>query len=741
MQPRVGPGPLRINYRDELNPQQFAAVSAPDGPTLVLAGAGAGKTRTLTYRVAWLLEHGIPADRILLLTFTNKSAREMMQRVADLLPGELGPLWGGTFHSIGLRILRLHADRLGYQPGFTVADREDSKDLLTTCIADAGIDVKATRFPKAEVLGDWFSMALNTGRTLHQELEKHGESFLPLFDDIDRIRKAYNERKRRAGLMDFDDLLTLWLRLLRDHPDISEVYQRRFRHVLVDEYQDTNYLQAELLDTLAKRHGCLMAVGDDAQSIYSWRGANFANIFNFPERYAGAQVFKVETNYRSTPEILRLANAVIAANTRQFPKQLCPARPTGSLPALVVCGDANEQAAFVAQRALELREEGVPLQEMCVLYRSHFHALELQLELTRRNVPFQITSGIRFFEQAHIKDITAYLKLVTNPTDELAFKRLVRLLPGIGGKGSEKIWALFVANLAESRPEWVVPPAVSSDTSGSDNDGVLDEPTLSITTTTPPRSVAALLAGLAMTIPKKAAASWAQFTATIAQVQVPEMQNAPGQFLRQVLEADYGDYLKANFDNARKRLEEIEQLAAYADQFTSSTEFLSQLALQTNLEAEQENRQQQQPDDDDRLRLSTVHQAKGLEYTVVFVIMLSDGLFPSSRSAETIEGEEEERRLFYVAVTRAKNELYLCRPLLRFLPGGGRDAFQTPSRFLADFAPELVEEWNLHPTQRTSPPAGVRPGNSAGIVDAKSRAALTQDESVQPDSPTDGEPF
>jgi len=727
------PQTLRIDYRGELNDQQYAAVSAPNGPALVLAGAGAGKTRTLTYRVAWLLEHGTSPDRILLLTFTNKSAREMMQRVGELLPGDLGQLWGGTFHSIGLRLLRRHPDRLGYQPGFTVADREDAEDLLESCIADAGIDVKATRFPKAEVLAEVFSMAANTGRSVSEELERNHSSFVPLIDSIQRIHQAYAERKRRAGLMDFDDLLTLWLRLLREHSDVAEVYQRRFQHILVDEYQDTNWLQSELLDTLARRHGNLMAVGDDAQSIYSWRGANFANILDFPKRRPNARVFKVETNYRSTPEILALANAVIAHNARQFPKALQAARPTGPKPALVVTTDTRDQAAFVAQRALELRDEGVPLKEMCVLYRSHFHALELQLELVRRNIPFVITSGIRFFEQAHIKDVTAYLKLIHNPADELAFKRLVRLLPGIGGKGAEKLWSTFATSLRDLLPvlEAPVPPGPSAEVApgmASDNDGALPEEPEPAAAPVPVVPVAPILRALTKTVPKKAADGWQRLVKTLAEAESASLRDAPGACLRHVLAAEYAEHLEVAYENARKRREEIEQLAEYADQFRSGTEFLSQLALQTNLEAEQDKRRNSPENDDERLRLSTVHQSKGLEYAAVFVIMLCDGLFPSARSAETLDGEEEERRLFYVAVTRAKNELYLCRPLLRFMPGGG-DAMQMPSRFLEEIPADLLEEINVV---------------SAGRFNAGSRPVVADDfidDAVHPDAPDDSEPF
>ncbi|MHB9009420.1 MAG: ATP-dependent helicase, partial [Limisphaerales bacterium] len=443
---------LQIDYAHELNPQQLAAVTAVPGPALVLAGAGAGKTRTLTYRVAWLIEQGIPPENILLLTFTNKAAREMMTRVTDLVGQQLDTLWGGTFHSVGNRVLRRHADLLEYRRDFTILDREDAEDLLSACLGEANIDVKATRFPKADVLLDIFSLASNTSRPVVQVLERQFQHFLPLTLQIEDLHQQYAARKRANGVMDFDDLLTLWLRLLREHETVRELYQRRFQFILVDEYQDTNQLQSDLIDLLAARHHNVMAVGDDSQSIYSWRGANFLNILRFAERHPGATTYKIETNYRSTPEILTLANAAIAANLHQHPKELIAIRKSGLKPGLVVCGDASIQAAFVAQRALELREEGTSLNDMAVLYRSHFHALELQLELTRRNIPFSISSGIRFFEQAHIKDVAAFLKLICNPHDELAFKRLARLLPGIGPKAADKLWAGFVAAIPRTEP-------------------------------------------------------------------------------------------------------------------------------------------------------------------------------------------------------------------------------------------------------------------------------------------------
>jgi DNA helicase II / ATP-dependent DNA helicase PcrA len=657
---------LQIDYARELNPQQLAAVTAPPGPALVIAGAGSGKTRTLTYRVAYLLEQGIPADRILLLTFTNKAAGEMMRRVADLLGRQLPSLWGGTFHSIGARILRAHADLLGYRRDFTILDRDDAKDLIKTCIAEAGIETKGTHFPKPDVLCEIFSLAVNTHQSTADILEAQFDYFEQITRQVADVQKRYLARKRATNAMDFDDLLALWLRLLQEHADVREHYQRRFQFILVDEYQDTNKLQSDLIDLLAERHHNVTVVGDDAQSIYAWRGANFQNIFQFPKRYPDARVFKIETNYRSTPEILKVANAAIAANRDQFTKNLAPARKSGVKPALVMCLDAAQQAAFIAQRVAELPEEGVNLNEVAVLYRSHFHALELQLELTKRNIPFSITSGIRFFEQAHIKDATAYLKLVANPQDEIAFKRLAQLLPGIAAKGAEKLWNNFSSRF-------------NVQGSGSKQPG-----------TAP---LAAALQACSKSVPAKAASAWKQFVETISQLEDKTVRTSAAKMLRLVIDAGYDDYLKENFVNYRTRREDLEQLAVFAYQFGSVEDFLTQLALLTNVEAEND---QAANDDTEKIRLTTIHQAKGLEFDVVFVIMLCDGMFPSGRSLESPEGEEEERRLFYVAITRAKNELYLSYPLERatFTKAGG-DGMQRPSRFLSEIPHDLLNEWNL----------------------------------------------
>ncbi len=697
VQPFRAPVNLQIDYERELNAQQLAAVTAPPGPALVIAGAGAGKTRTLIYRVAYLLEQGIPASRVLLLTFTNKAAREMMRRVSDLLAGDLTDLWGGTFHSIGHRLLRRNAEAVGYRQDFTILDREDAKDLLKTCVAEAEIDTKATRFPKADVLGNIFSLAVNMQQSIPEILAGHYDYFCQLTPPIEKLAKLYAERKRSTNVMDFDDLLVLWLKLVQDHAEVRDQLQRKFQFVLVDEYQDTNKIQGDVVDLLAERHQNLMVVGDDSQSIYSWRGANFQNILEFPKRYSQAKVYKIEANYRSTPEILAVANEAIKANFKQFPKTLAPQRPNGPKPVLVACGDGGQQAAFVAQRMLELRDEGASLNGMAVLYRSHFHALELQLELTKRNIPFSITSGIRFFEQAHIKDVGAYLKLVCNPRDEMAFKRMVMLLPGIGAKGADKLWSKFQG--AGRSPEAAATPGANSRSGRRARDAGQPPAADDSGPDSARHPLAAAFQACADAVPKKAKIAWTQLAITVSQLEDAGKRPQPSEMIRMVIEAGYDAYLQETYPNYRSRLEDLQQLAEFARQFTNVEEFLSQLSLLTNVEAEEDRPAQR---DDERVRLSSIHQAKGLEFDVVFVIMLCDGLFPNARSLDRPESEEEERRLFYVAITRARNELYLSYPLIRMTAGHSGDFFQQPSRFLHEIPPELLDSWNL----KTSLPYG-----------------------------------
>ncbi|MGJ8634342.1 MAG: ATP-dependent helicase, partial [Luteolibacter sp.] len=652
-----------IDYAKELNGEQYTAVSSPPGKALVIAGAGSGKTRTLTYRVSWLLDQGESARNILLLTFTNKAAREMVERVRTLVAGDVTDLWAGTFHSICNRILRRHAEEAGFTKSFSILDRDDQKSLMKGVVAGCDIDTKERRFPKADVLISMYSLMANTGAGLQGILRARYPYFGEWEEALEMVRKGYAKKKRDTNSLDFDDMLSLTVKLFKEHPEVLAIYQKRFRHILVDEYQDTNSVQSELIDLLAGESNSLMAVGDDAQSIYSWRGAEVDHILNFKERYPNSQVHTIETNYRSVPEILELSNMAIAANRNRFEKNLKPSRvEMGARPALVAVEDPATQASFVAQRMLELRDdEGIELEEMAVLYRAHFQSLEIQMELTRRGIPFAITSGLRFFEQAHIKDVAAFLRFVTNRKDEVCFKRMVELLPGCGPGTSEKLWQKWLRDPLSENPE---PPEQWSEVFGS------------------------------YPVPKKAAKHWQQFCYTLDELNPGGVFASPSEMIFSVLEGTYDDYIKDTFENYEARRGDIEQLIQYGTGFDDVLEFLAQLSLMTTTDEQPTGDKAEL--DDDKVTLSSIHQAKGLEWKVVFLIWLVDGQFPNGRILEADDEAafEEERRLFYVALTRAKDELYLSYPMMNPKSYTG-DILCTPSRFLDDFPKELVEVWNV----------------------------------------------
>ena len=622
-------------------------------PLLVIAGAGSGKTRTLTYRVARLIESGIPPDAIMLLTFTNKAAREMLGRVENLITLSIAQLWGGTFHHVANRILRGKAQLIGYDTAFTIIDREDSKELINACMADLGFTSKDKRFPQSAVVQDIISLSINTRKKLPDLVLERYPFFIDATDEIQMISLRYQKRKKKDMLMDFDDLLLNCLTLLSDHPSVQTYYSQKFHHILVDEYQDTNRIQADMIDLLSREHGNIMVVGDDSQSIYSFRGAHFANILEFPKRYPGAHIYKLETNYRSTPEILGLANASIINNQHQFHKKLKATRGTGAHPILVPCNDVLQQAGFVAQRMLELQDEGRSLNEMAVLYRAHYHSMELQMELTRRGIPFEIRSGLRFFEQAHIKDITSYLKVVVNPVDELAWKRIAKLLPKIGYARAEKIWTAL---------------------SGSGD---------------PLQHMEA--EAITRLIPKPYRHGWQKRAAMLRHLNTPHVRTAPAEMLKTVLREEYEEYLMAHYPDFQSRLEDIGQLMHFSKQFATAELFLSELALLTTVAAEEVTGN---GPEDERVKLTTIHQAKGLEWDTVFIIWLVEGRFPSLRSLQDTGSEEEERRLFYVAATRARDELYLAYPLWNY-GRGEPSALMQPSRFIQEIPGTRYTRWVL----------------------------------------------
>ena len=648
-------------YRNELNDEQFRVVTAPPKASLVVAGAGTGKTRTITYRVAYLIEQGISPQKILLATFTNRAAREMLRRVENLTGSQnVHKIWGGTFHRIANLILRRHAVSIGFDSNYSILDAEDARDFISVCVDEAGIDTKAKRFPKSEVVQDIISYANNTDKPIEDVVIKRYPYFEPLTQQIKRVDIIYIERKKERNVMDYDDLLLNWKRLLIEKPDIADVYARQFEHILVDEYQDTNKLQAELIDLLAVRHKNVMVVGDDAQSIFAWRGAEFTNIYEFPKRYPECEIYKLETNYRSTPEILGLANVSIANNRKQFPKTLEAVKKSkGFAPALVPCRDVEQQSAFVASRILELRDEGVGLEDIAVLYRSHYHSLELQLELTRRNIPYRIQSGVRFFEQAHIKDVISYLRIIVNPRDELAWKRILKMIPSVGTATANKIYE----SLAYAENPFAIVKKDDFKFKPRNSNG------------------------------------WQNFIVLLENIVKDETRNNPAKQIEIILTGGYEQHLQETYENAEARTEDLKQLALYASKYESTESFLSELAL---ISTERFSAPQamvgedvvEGGEEDELLTLTSVHQAKGLEWKVVFLIWAAEGKFPSPRSLKEIDSEEEERRLWYVALTRAKDELYLTYPLM-ITDYNRQTVLQKPSRFVMECPPALFEIWSL----------------------------------------------
>lgn len=739
----------QIDFRAALNDDQYRAVTAGDGPALVLAGAGSGKTRTLTYRVAYLLSQGVRPWEILLLTFTNKAAKEMLYRVEDLTGVPRTEFWGGTFHSIGQRILRSNAGAADIEKNFTIMDADEAETLFSqiakdtdpaTFVAPKGNKGKASSSLKPRVLLDAYSYARNTRRPVVDVfLERFPWAQEPAKTTFPAIVNAYKKAKHDQSLCDYDDLLELWLELLLKNQALREHFQHRFRHILVDEFQDTNKLQSDIVDTLAGDHQ-LMAVGDDAQCIYTWRGAEFANVADFNKRHPGAEIHKIEINYRSTPEILNLANGILASQTDDasgLSKTLRPSRPPGVKPRYIPVLDGTEQALFVTRRIRDMHFEGRPLGEMIVLYRAHYQAMELQMELTRQGIPFTITSGVRFFEQAHIRDMTAHLRIVHNPSDSVAFTRLMALLPRVGPKTATRVFEVAHAEARRKNisvigvlaGDWIL--AKVPDESREDfhalgltlqnMDEALRGPRAALTPhTTLFTGVTAADAGRngkssaggggsadGVNVPENtgfdffaapdAAEAGAEAEGALVPPGVPQAialtgQATPAEVVRIGIEGWYGDFLKNIFTNWEDRREDLDALVNFAEKYDDMGEMLSQLVLQTT----ETNDKNQEPDQD-TLRLTTVHQSKGLEFPVVFVIGCAEGMFPLKRAIES--GDiSEERRLFYVATTRAMDELYLISPRLQ--RGHEGVTLMEVSQFISDLNPNTYDMVNI-PRMRT----------------------------------------
>ena len=648
--------PLRkieeVDYEKALNPEQYEVVTKAEGPSLVLAGAGSGKTRTLIYRVAYLLEKGIPPQNILLVTFTNKAARNMQDRIETLLKAKPARLWSGTFHHIGNRSLRLFTKEIGYKRDFSILDQEDSIDLLKVCIKNLKIKVHQERFPHPKVLRSIISFAVNSTKPLESVLEKQHPYFLRFYDAIEKIQKEYEAKKKASSNMDYDDLLSKWLWLLKNVPAAKEKFSRQFRYILVDEYQDTNKIQSDVIKELASFHENVLVVGDDAQAIYSFRGADVSNILRFPKEYPGAKIFKLESNYRSSPEILELANDSISHNKEQFPKHLRAIEESYIKPALIEVKDSYAQADFIAQRVLELRDEGIPLKDMAVLFRAHYQAAELEMELTKRNIPFIVRGGIRFFEQAHIKDVLAHVKIAINSYDEIAWLRALSIQPGIGAVYAGRLFDEF-SNLGDIN------------------------------------KVAAKAFG--RFLPQRSQMGLRNFKKIMRTIINKDLEKKPDEIIARIIDNGYGNYVMAHFDNAKDRIDDLHELVNFAHSYKSIKKLLHDITLRESFKGETIDGALSH---DEHLVLSTIHQAKGLEWRAVFMVGLCDGQFPHSKSKEDPTQLEEERRLFYVAATRTKKDLYLLHPMTRFDYQMGT-VISRKSPFLEELDTELYDRWDI----------------------------------------------
>ncbi|MBP6944878.1 ATP-dependent helicase [Patescibacteria group bacterium] len=658
----------RIDYAKELNQEQLDVVLGGDGPCLVLAGAGSGKTRTLTYRVAYLLEHGLDPSSILLLTFTNKAAREMRGRVESLLGTDARGIWGGTFHSIANRILRAFAEVIGYTSSFSILDQEDARDLVKAILKDLKIDPKARRFPSAAVVQDVISYARNVQQSIDTVIGWKHPNFTPFIPDIESIAAQYQLRKKSANAMDFDDLLACMAALLEDPihgPNISGP----FKYVLVDEFQDTNAIQARIVAGFAKAHRNILVVGDDAQSIYAFRGADVKNILSFPNQWPETKIFKLLTNYRSTPQILEVANASLSHNTEQFQKDLIAVQPKGDKPKLIPCASAAQEAQYVAEQILALRHEGTALRNMAVLFRSSAHSQALEFELMRRDIPYEYRGGQKFFERAHIKDIVCFLRIAHNPQDEVAWMRVLGLQTGIGDASASAI-----ASQAKAATDFA----------------------------------RVLLPETALLVPKRAQEGWREFQAIARDMLATG--KTPATMIRAVTGSTYRDYLEREYPNWRERLEDLEQLALFAENYQEAGPFLNDIALYDDVVAGREAKSASLQDEE-RMVLSTIHQSKGLEWDTVFILHLAEGSFPSRRALAE-DGMEEERRLFYVAVTRARKHLFLTYPMTT---GYDTLMFNQPSTFVEEVPPRLFERVELREAGGYHT-ATVRRGGSSGIA-------------------------
>ena len=655
--------PQSRDFAQELNPEQLAATTFGKGPLLIVAGAGTGKTRTLVYRVAHLIQTGIPPERILLLTFTRRAAQEMLARAVQLVGGASRQVHGGTFHGTAHRLLRRFGPAAGLPGDFTIMDQGDAADLMQLSRAQLGYGDAKRRFPRKETLHYVYSRHVNTEIPVLEILAEELPRFVEFEPDFGRIYADFTQRKSERNLVDYDDLLIFWS-LLLEHPASGSRIAALYDHVLVDEYQDTNVLQARILRSLCGGHRNLTVVGDDAQSIYSFRGASFRNILEFPAEFDGTTMIALEQNYRSTQPILDTSNTLISRASERFTKNLWTVRDGGEPPWLVTTNDEQQQTRFVVERILELHEEGIPLSEMAVLFRAAYMSADLEIELTNRKIPFEKWGGLKFLEAAHVKDVLAFLRVIENPRDEVSWFRLLQLLPGIG----EATARSAIAAMAER--SW------SIDAFGKFN------------------------------APLRARQAHARLSEMLQQLH--EHPSGGNQVAADItrIRVLYDDILRERYDRVEPRLSDLDQLQVIAGGYPDRGSFLAAIALEPP-QGTQDLATGTTEEEDDALVLSTVHSAKGKEWDAVFVIWAVDGWFPMARALGHDDELEEERRLMYVAMTRARDHLAITYPLnaystrrgsdytidqlSRFIDPGVRDTMQRVVPKFEDAAPEPAE--------------------------------------------------
>jgi DNA helicase-2/ATP-dependent DNA helicase PcrA len=636
-------------FEDALNDAQRSAATHGSGPLLIVAGAGTGKTTTLASRVAWLLTEGVPPERLLLLTFSRRAAREMTSR-AERIAAEHGcgadasRIWSGTFHAIGNRLLRRHGRALGIDPSFTVLDQADAADVMNLLRDELGFSARERRFPRKETLAGIYSRTVNAGERLTDVLRQHYPWCLDEVDGVREIFRAYTDRKRAQHVLDYDDLLLFW-KALATAPETGPTLARMFDHVLVDEYQDTNALQADILEGLRPEGSSrnLTVVGDDAQAIYGFRAATVRNILEFPQRFPDATIVRLEQNFRSTPPILDSSNAVIALSPQRHEKTLWSARRGDLEPTLRTCLDEAEQCEALCETVLAHREEGVPLKEQAVLFRAAHHSDQLEVELTRRNIPFVKYGGLKFMEAAHVKDALSILRVLENPHDEVAWFRVLQLPDGMGPATARRIMDAI---------------GVRDDVAGSPLARFLDEP---------------------VEVPKAALDGVQELRSALRGSEDETVLPPAAQIER--LRTFLAPVLARRYDAAAARLHDIDQLAALAAGYETRQRFLAELTL----DPPSSTGDLAGPPllDDDWLVLSTIHSAKGLEWDVVHVIHAADGMIPSDMATGDDDEIEEERRLLYVAMTRARDALHVYRPMRYYRrPKGDPHSFSQLSRFL-----------------------------------------------------------